>query len=153
MKGLRFALLAGACIAVAACASQLPVVSPDQPHGLVISQGVQLPDHTYPARVVAIDGIPVPLEHRGALYVAPGLRTLRLSPAVADGEIRDVRQGTRQDHPDAYVDIHIQPNMRYVVAARETGEHMSEWRAVVTVVEPLTTPVKPFTKDPVVGKR
>lgn len=146
MKGLRIALLAGACIAVAACASRLPVVSPDQPHGLVITQGMQLPDYTYPARVVAIDGVPVPLEHRGPLYVAPGLRTLRLTPAVADNEVRDVRQGTRQDNPDAYVDVNIQPGMRYVVAARETGDHMSEWRAVVTVVEPLT-------KDQVVGKR
>lgn len=153
MNALRFALLAGACIAVAACASRLPVVSPDQPHGLVITQGVQLADHTYPARVVAIDGIPVPLEHRGPLYVAPGMRTLRLTPDVADKEIRDVRQGTRQDHPDAYVDIHVQPGMRYVVAARETGANMSEWRALVTVVEPLTTPVKPFAKDQVVGTR
>lgn len=136
MNGLRFVLLTGACVVVAACVSRLPVVSPDQPHGVVVTQAEPRADHTYPARVVAIDGIAVPLAHRGPLYVAPGLRTLRLTPVVADNEVRDVRQGTRQDNADAYVEVNILPGLHYVVAARETGEHMSEWRAVVTVVDP-----------------
>jgi hypothetical protein len=105
------------------------------PHGIIVSQAEQRADYTYPVRIVAINGSPVPIEHRGPLQVPPGMHTVRLSPLVADREIRDVRRGRRQDTPDAYVDIHVQPGMRYVVAARETGDHMSEWRAVVTQVE------------------
>jgi hypothetical protein len=136
MKGFH-AIIAAACTAAlfAGCAAGPPVVSPDQVHGVIVSQAEQRADHTHPVRIVAINGSPIPIEHRGPLYVTPGLHTVRLSPLATYSEIRDVRRGRRQDDPDAYVDINVQPGMRYVVAARETGDHLSEWRAVVTRVE------------------
>lgn len=138
MKSIGIAVVAVSLTAlIVGCSSRLPIVGPAEAHGVVVTQAEQRADHTHPVHIVAINGRAVPLDHSGPMLIAPGVHTFRLSPIIAGQQVRDVRRGQRRDDPDAYIDINVQPGMRYVVAARETGANMSEWRAVVTRIEAI----------------